>query len=110
MRMRYPLLLACALATATPGAMPGPDTFVGTISDDMCAMNHAVMRMGPTDAECAKACVDEHDGSYVLVDGTHVYRLSDQPAAKRFAGAKVTVTGTLDDATGTITVVSIAAP
>ena len=90
------------------GAGAAADTFTGVVSDDMCANDHAAMRMGPTDAECARACVEEHDAAFVLVTGGRVYRLSDQKAAAPFAGAKVTVTGTLDARTGTITVTSIA--
>jgi Protein of unknown function (DUF5818) len=104
------LLLASLLAIASLGAAPADETFVGTISDDMCAMNHAVMRMGPTDAECTRACVEEHDAAYVLVDGQHVYRLTDQRAPKAFAGRRAKVTGTLDAATGTIAVTSVTAP
>ncbi len=65
------------------------------------------MRMGDTDAECTRACIEEHGGTYVLVDAEHVYQLSDQAAAKAFAGQKVTVVGTLDAKTSTITVASI---
>jgi hypothetical protein len=109
--MRPSLLLHVALlAAATLGAAPAGETFVGVISDDMCARNHASMRMGPTDAACAHACVDEHDGSYVLVDDAHVYTLSDQRAAKAFAGGRAKVIGTLDAKTSTITVTSITAP
>ena len=61
----------------------------------------------PTDAECAQACVEEHDASYVLVDEKAVYKLSDQRAPKAFAGKKVKVVGTLDAASSTITVTSI---
>jgi len=83
-------------------------TFTGVITDDMCAYTgHASMRMGPTDAECTHACVDAHDAAYVLADGKHVYKLSDADAAKAFAGKKVKVVGTLDEATGTILVASI---
>jgi hypothetical protein len=78
------------------------------ISDDMCALDHSGMRMGPIDPECAHACVEEHDAAYVLADGAKVYRLSDQSRAKPFAGKKVAVVGTLDAATNTITVTSIA--
>jgi hypothetical protein len=38
-----------------------------------------------------------------------VYQLSDQTKPAQFAGAKVTVTGTLNDATKTITVANIKA-
>ena len=33
------------------------------------------MRMGDTDAECTHACIEEHGGTYVLVDAEHVYQL-----------------------------------
>ncbi len=100
-------VLATALAAVTLGAAPASETFVGTISDSMCAQSHASMRMGPTDAACTDACIEEHGASYVLVDADHVYRLSDQRLPKAFAGNKVTVVGTLDTRTGTITVTSI---
>jgi hypothetical protein len=102
-------LLAGLIAAVTLGAAPADDTFVGTVSDDMCAMSHAAMRMGPTDGECTNACIEEHGGSYVLVDGEHVYKFSDQRAPKAFAGQKVRVVGTLDTATQTIMVTSITA-
>ncbi len=108
---RPALLLSIALlAAATLGAAPAEDTFVGVISDDMCAQNHARMRMGPTDAECARACVDEHDGAFVLVDDARVYQLSDQRTARAFAGGRAKVTGTLDAKTSTIAVTAITAP
>ena len=66
------------------------------------------MRMGPTDAECTTACVMAHGATYVLFDGKDVYSLSDQKAPEAFAGQKVTVVGTLDAATKTIRVESIA--
>ena len=76
----------------------------------MCAdANHSSMRMGPTNAECTIACVRAHDASYVLYDGKAAYTLSDQQTPEKFAGQKVTVTGTLDAKTHTIQVNSIAA-
>jgi len=101
------LLSIGLLGAVAIGATPPERTFTGTISDSMCAMNHAAMRMGPTDGECTRACIEEHDAAYVLVDGGNVYQLSDQNAPKGFAGRKVTVVGTLDAATATITVTSI---
>lgn len=102
------IVFATALAAIALGAAPAADTFVGTISDSMCAQSHASMRMGPTDAACADACIEEHGASYVLVDADRVYGLSDQRLPKAFAGKKVTVVGTLDTRTGTIAVISIA--
>jgi hypothetical protein len=75
----------------------------------MCALaGHASMRMGPTDAECTRACVTSHGASYVLLSGKTVYALSDQQAPEQWAGRKVKVAGTLDAKTKTIQVKSIA--
>ena len=85
-------------------------TFIGTITDSECAMaDHSRMKMGPTDAECVRACIDAHGATYVLYDGTTVYELSDQKAPEIFAAQKVTVVGTLDPKTKTIRVQSITA-
>ncbi len=74
----------------------------------MCATaDHSHMKMGPTDAECTIACINEHGALYVLYDGKEVYTLSDQQTPERFAGKKVTVTGTLDAKTKVIKVESI---
>jgi len=45
----------------------------------------------------------------VIYDGKEAYTLSDQRAPEKFAGKKVTVTGTLDARTHTIRVDSITA-
>jgi len=85
-------------------------TFTGTITDDMCALaGHASMRMGPTDADCTRACVASHGALFVLLDGKNVYILSDQKTPDQWAGQKVKVVGTLDTKTRTIQVESIAA-
>jgi hypothetical protein len=103
-------------SSVTPGAhaplaAQSQQTFVGTITDDMCATKdgHATMRMGPTDAECTKACVAAHGAEYVLTDGTQVYTLSDQKTPEKFAGQRVRIAGTLDAKTKKIQVQSISA-
>ena len=96
------------LAVAVLAAAPGKQTFTGIITDDVCATaDHSQMRMGPTDAECAKACIDAHGATYILYDGKNAYTLSDQRTAEKFAGRKVRVIGTLDAKTKTIHVDSI---
>jgi hypothetical protein len=71
-------------------------TFVGSITDGMCAAgDHSQMKMGPTSAECTIACVDAHGATFVLYDGKTMFALSDQKTPEKFAGKKVTVTGTL---------------
>lgn len=104
------LLGVAALSLAVLAAAQGKQTFTGKITDDECpTADHAAMQMGPTDAECTIACVEAHGASYILYDGTHSYRLSDQQTPKKFAAQKVTVTGTLDSKTSTIHVDSIVA-
>jgi hypothetical protein len=100
--------IAVLLALAGMSAGQGGRTFTGVITDSECSTaDHAHMRMGPTDAECATACISEHGASYVLFDGKKVYALSDQKAPEKFAARKVTITGTLDAKGQTIRVDSI---
>jgi hypothetical protein len=101
------ILLAIAALAAAP---PDKQKFTGVITDSMCATgDHSQMKMGPTDGECTKACVDEHGAAYVLYDGKQTYTLSDQQMPEKFAGKKVTVTGKLDPKTKTIQVSSMMA-
>jgi hypothetical protein len=102
-------LVVSLLAVAGLSAAQGPQTFTGTITDSMCAnANHAQMRMGPTDADCVKACIASHGAQYVLFDGKDVYTLSDQRTPEKFAAQRVTVVGMLDAKTKTIRVESMA--
>ena len=103
-------LLSGVLAVAALSAAPRTQTFIGTITDNMCGnAGHSSMRMGPTDAECAVACASVHDAMYVLYDGKQTYVLSDQRTPEKLAGQKVTVIGTLDSKTKMIKVDSITA-
>jgi hypothetical protein len=102
--------LMIVLAVGQLSAVQGKHTFVGTVTDSMCERaDHSRMRMGPTDADCTRACVTAHDALYVLFDGKTVYKLSDQQRPETFAGQKVSVVGSLDAKTGTIQVDSISA-
>jgi hypothetical protein len=104
------LAVVAALSAATLSAMPDKQTFTGIITDDMCGIDgHAQMRMGPTDPECARACISAHGALYVLYVGNSVYILSDQKTPAKFAAQRATVTGTLDTKTKTIQVESITA-
>jgi hypothetical protein len=99
-----------ALAAVSLSAAPAKQTFTGVITDEMCPKgDHSQMQMGPTDADCARACVEAHGAQYVLYDGKAAHVLSDQKAPDKFAGQKVRIIGTLDAKTGRIAVYSIAA-
>jgi len=104
--MKKILTLAAATAVLSFGA-----TFTGVITDNMCDnADHKDMKMG-ADAKCVTECVKGMNGKYVLYDASKktAYVLSDQKTPEKFAARKVTVTGTLDEATKTIKVDSIAA-
>jgi hypothetical protein len=61
----------------------------------MCAADHKPMDVAP-DAKRVKECVrDARSLQYALLDGTKVYRLSDQQTPAQFAGRRVRVTGVL---------------
>ena len=97
--------LCAALAFAQADA---PASFTGEITDSMCARNRSHAEsvqlssdMGKTAASCTIACVDKHGAKFVLLDTEHkkTYMLSNQDAARKFAGRKVQVTGTLNKRT-----------
>lgn len=103
-------LAAGLLVLTTLSAAPATETFTGVVADGLCAVEgHASMKMGPTDADCARTCVETHDTQFVLLGAAGIHQLSDQQAAAKFAAQRVTVTGTLDAATKTIRVASIVA-
>jgi hypothetical protein len=111
--MRAPLgsgiLLVAVVSLGPTTAAQDVQTFTGTITDSDCADGyHGRMRMGDTDAECVRACIDAHGGTFILYDGMSAYELSDQKGAATFAAQRVTVTGALDARTRTIDVRSIA--
>lgn len=108
--MKRVLLIGLAAASLSAAQAAKTQTFVGTITDNMCEKaDHSRMQMGPTDADCVKACVAAHGATYVLWDGKNVYELSDQKTPEQFAAKKVTVTGTLDPKTHKIAVRSMTA-
>lgn len=96
------------------GAAPKGRTFTGDIMDSQCASTgaHAEMMKNHeninTAKECTLVCVKE-GGKFVLFNAITkiTYQLDDQNKLAQFAGASVTVTGTLDDSKNTIHVATI---
>lgn len=117
------LLFVVALGTTlrvVPGRGADEKTFRGEIADSQCALNvHSLsqshkemMEMKPeikTEADCARYCVKERGGRYVLQSKEKVYKLDAQVLAEEWAGQRVKVTGTLDPKTNMITVEKIEA-
>ena len=102
------IIIIVLLSLAPLLAAQGTQTFTGVITDDGCGKSHAQMRMGPTDADCTKACVSAHGSAYALNDGKSIYTLKSREKLEKFAAQKVSIVGTLDKKTNTIQVDSIA--
>src|SRR5712692_6702143 len=121
-RKSWSILGAAALVWMMAGYRParGGDekTFKGEIADTQCALNvHSLsqshkemIEMKPevkTSADCARYCVKERGGRFVLQTPDKVYKLDAQVLAEQWAGLKVKVIGILDPKTEAITVRSI---
>ncbi|HXW61955.1 MAG TPA: hypothetical protein VEJ45_05100 [Candidatus Acidoferrales bacterium] len=110
---RMALLLAAGLVCSAGDG--GDQVFRGEIADSQCALNvHSLSRsheemlkkheIGTTAGECARYCVKNLGGVFVLQAKDKVYKLDDQKVAQKNAGLKVKVTGLFDPETNIITV------
>ena len=102
------LFVATLALTGMAFAAQKSATYSGEIMDSHCAMmgDH-----GGKDAKtCTMGCV-KGGAKFVLYDASKkaVYQLDDQMKPQAFAGQKVKVTGTLDQATKTIHVTDVQA-
>jgi hypothetical protein len=109
---RLAICAGCLVASLTIFAQ-APQSYKGEIMDSQCAAlgGHSIMEQkGESPKDCTNRCVGM-GGRYTLFDPATktAYQLDDAKKAAAFAGAKVTVTGTLNAATKTIKVASIKA-
>ena len=90
-----PTVVALVIAGSSVVCGAPARTYVGLITDTMCAADHLAMKVAP-DAKCVRECVgDAKSFQYALLDGANVYRVSDQETPSQFAGRKVKVAGVL---------------
>jgi hypothetical protein len=112
------MVLVVAVAACSILGAEKEQVFKGEIGDSQCALNvHSLSRshqemlqkksIGTTSADCARYCVKNLGGVFVLQVKDKVYKLDDQEQANKNAGRKVKVTGVLDPATNTIAVHSM---
>jgi uncharacterized protein YaeQ len=102
-----PKLMMLAFAVCATAAAAGTQTITGVITDTMCGAKHSMMK-GQPDDQCVRVCVKgAHE--YALYDGKRIWKLSDQKTPARFAAARVTVTGSMEEKTMTIKVAAIRA-
>jgi hypothetical protein len=110
--------LVCGLGISLQARGGNEKTFKGEIADTQCALNvHSLSQshkemigMKPeikSNADCARYCVKERGGRFVLQTSDKVYKLDAQVLAEQWAGLKVKLVGTLDPKTDVITVRSI---
>jgi hypothetical protein len=107
------LVLAVSLLLLPALASAANRSFTGEIMDSSCAQlgSHSKMMKSmdiKTARECTLDCV-KAGSKFVLFDPATktIYQLDDQKKPAAFAGEKVRVTGTYDQATKTIHVLSI---
>jgi Protein of unknown function (DUF5818) len=115
-KLRFAVLaVAFAACVVCIAGADKEQVFKGEIGDSQCALNvHSLSRshqemlerksIGKTSADCARYCVANLGGVFVLQVGDKVYKLDNQDLAKQDAGMKVKVTGVLNTATNTIAV------
>jgi hypothetical protein len=112
------MVLVLAVAAGCIAGAEKEEVFKGEIGDSQCALNvHSLSRsheemlkrksIGTTSADCARYCVKNLGGVFVLQVRDKVYKLDNQDLANQNAGMKVKVTGVLNPATNTIAVHSM---
>lgn len=97
------LLITMILSVGVLFSFRTPDEhFTGYIGDSTCAASKT--DMGALDARiaCVKKCI-KGGATAVLVVGDKVYKIANQKAVIKFAGKNVTVDGTVDNDTITVT-------
>jgi hypothetical protein len=88
---------------ASKGGPAGPVTISGVVSDAMCGAKH--MMTDKSAAECTRACVSK-GSKFALVSGDKLYTLEGHEAElDKYAGQRVTVSGTLKGETITVNAV-----
>src|SRR5689334_15882057 len=115
MKVQLAILIVFSFTGLTAVAAQKSETLNGEIMDSACAKSgshEGMMKQSgmKTAKDCTLACVG-HGSKYVLFDPSTkaVYELDDQKKPESFAGQKVTVTGTVDDATKMVHVATIKA-
>jgi len=112
------LVVSVAFLGVSSFAAQKQQTITGEVMDSSCARmgshetmekQHNMPSNAASDKACTLACV-KAGAKLVLYDASTktVYELDDQKKAEQFVGEKATVTGTVDQAKGTIHVAKIA--
>lgn len=84
---------------------PADEHLKGYIADSTCAAGKTDMGAPDARAACVKKCI-KGGAQAVLVVGDKVYKIANQKAVMKFAGKDVSVDGTVDNGTITVTKIS----
>lgn len=106
--MKKLLILALVLFASVAFAAAEDMTYTGWVSDEACAKDFA--KAGNAEHKgCATGCLSRGGGVALVSEaGFHLLDITNEKAIENL-GMEVTVMGTLDEATNTIKVTSIAA-
>ena len=106
--MKKLLILALVLFASVAFAAAEDMTFKGWVADEACAKDFA--KAGNAEHKgCATGCLSRGGGVALVSEaGFHLLDITNEKAIENL-GMEVTVMGTLDEATNTIKVTSIAA-
>lgn len=101
------VLLGALLVGLTAFAVAADGSWTGWVTDTACAAKGA----SASHADCAVKCVKDKGAKWALYNEADksVWVLSDQAGAAKMAGKEVTVKGSADAASKTITVSSMEA-
>ncbi len=106
--MKKLLILALVLFASVAFAAAEDMTYTGWVADEACAKDFA--KAGNAEHKgCATGCLSRGGGVALVSEaGFHLLDITNEKAIENL-GMEVTVMGTLDEATNTIKVTSIAA-
>jgi len=106
MKVRLATITAATLFAAAM-TMAADGSWTGWISDSQCGVKGANAKAG----ECTTKCVKEHGAKYVFVNDADkkVYAIDDQDKVAAHAGHHVTVKGTANGDSITLSSVEMAA-
>ncbi len=109
MKKALALIAIALIAFAFVGAAAAEDvTFTGWVADEHCAKD-AAKAMSADHKGCATGCFNNGANATLVMDGGFHLLDIDGETALEYAASEVKVMGTLDEATNTIKVTSIAA-
>lgn len=97
-------LLALLASSCAISAYAADSSATGWISDAMCGAKHA-----GTGAACAKKCIEGGEKAvFVDANSKQVWAIDNPEAVKNYAGAHVTIHGTMDSAGKSVHIASVA--